>query len=540
MLKLRDDRLVWGDADDGPMSRVLGSDHAVKHWAPVLSSIAKAAVSENVRHSHSIETLLFAENLIRKQAKEFKELARESTYTTRFFQHQNEDLYYMKQLGLPAYLLGHEPGVGKTLIAMMWARRIVRAQRILVICPNSAKDQWRREIRRWLGKKDLPVTIVDGRVDEQIVRASRKQGWVIGHWESLVHARLGYMQLDWDAIILDEAHNIQNRQALRTDTALALATRSEHRCALTAHPFANDLSELWPILAFLYPERYTSFWRWAGLHIDMVPKPFGGFDMTGAKRPRLLKWELRPFLLRRTKRSVFKSLPRISRQRLDTPLTERGQREYGRIKKQFFAELEAEAGNAGETFLLPIINVFARTTRLRQYLVDPGLLGAKEKSTKYPVVLELLKDTAKPFVIFTSFAQAAMRLQDFLRKSKLQTRVLQGSMKKGQSAQAQVQFHRGDLHALICVTGFAKESLNLGGFGYVAHLDLPWNAKDYEQTEGRVDRPQEGTGKLVPTTSYRLITPGTYEEKMEKKLEKKHRRFGEVFTLGSLKELFNG
>lgn len=540
MLKLRNGLLVWDDTDDGPMSRVLGSDHAVKHKAPLLASIAKAAVSERVRHEQSIEELLAEENVVRTMRKRVRTAAKDLTWSNRFFQHQNEDIHYMLAMGLPAYLIGHEPGVGKTLIAMMWARRVVRAERILVVCPNSAKEQWRREIRRWLGKKDLPVTIVEGRMDEQIVRASRKRGWVIGHWESLVHARLGYMQLEWDAIILDEAHNIQNRQALRTDTALALAKQTEHRCALTAHPFANDLSELWPILAFLYPERYTSFWRWAHLHIDIVPKPFGGFDMTGASRPRLLKWELRPFLLRRTKRSVFKSLPRVTRLRLDTPLTERGQREYARIKKQFFAELEAEAGDAGETFLLPIINAYARTTRLRQYLVDPGLLGAKEKSTKYPVVLELLKDTTKPFVIFTSFAQAAIRLRDFLTKAKVTARVLQGGMKKGQSAATQVAFHRGDLHALICVTAYAKESLNLGGFGYVAHLDLPWNAKEYEQTEGRVDRPQEGTGKLVPTTSYRLITPGSYEEKLEKKLEKKHRRFGEVFTLGSLKELFNG
>lgn len=531
MLKLVRGDLVWSEADDLAMARVLGSDHAVKHKSPWLASIAEAARQERVMLSPKVLRALGREEAFRELIRPWRK-AEDAPGDERWFAHQRADVRYMARAGLPAYLLGHQPGVGKTLEAMMFMHRIAKASRVLVVCPGSAKDQWRREVRRWLHLKHVRVT--HGTVADQIRQLARPDGWTITHWESLVHARLGVLQLPWDGVILDEAHQIQNRNAQRTDTVHAL--EANWRLALTAHPFANDLSELWPILAFLYPEQYTSFWRWAGLHIDMVPKAFGGMDMTGATRPRLLKWELRPFLLRRTKRQVFKNLPRVTRQRLEAELTERGRREYAQLRKQFFAQL---ADELGEDFLLPIINTFARTTRLRQYLVDPALVGGGEKSVKYPIVLELLKDTVQPFVIFTSFAQAAIRLKAFLDKDrKLQTGVLRGGMKAGTQRQLEKRFQRGDLHALVCVTAYAKESLNLGGFGYVAHLDLPWHAKDYEQTEGRVDRPQEGTGKLVPTTSYRIIVPDTYEEKIEKKIERKHRQFGEVFTIGSLKELF--
>jgi hypothetical protein len=80
--------------------------------------------------------------------------------------------------------------------------------------------------------------------------------------------------------------------------------------------------------------------------------------------------------------------------------------------------------------------------------------------------------------------------------------------------------------------------LNLGKWGNVLHLDLPWTARDFEQTEGRVDRPEEGTGKMIPTTSYRVIVSDSYEGRMEEKLEKKHGMFADVFTVADLKKLF--
>lgn len=535
MLRLKHETLVWSDADTVAMARVLGSDMAVKGRAPYLDSILKAAAAERVMLSERARDELANAIEYRRWLKPLKLIPDKVKPRHGLFAHQAVDLEYMRRTKLPGYLLASQPGVGKTLVAMMHMRKQAEAERILVITPNSGKSQWRREIRRWLGRKDLPVTIVQGTMAEQIQQASVKRGWIIGHWESLVHARLGYRQEPFDGIILDEAHNIASREAQRTETALLL--EATHRLALTAHPYTNSLAEMFPILQFLYPNVYTSFWRWAYLHIDMIPKAFGGFDMTGAVRPKLLKWELAPFTIRRTKRQVFKSLPRITRIRREAELSERGLREYARIKKQFFAELDADAGRAGDTFHLPIINAMARTTRMRQYLVDPGLLGAREKSAKYPIVLELLRELDRPPVIFTSFRQAAVRLEAFLKKQKLSCGFIHGGMAE-RVGREQRRFLKGKYDALLVVTQAGSTVLNLGGYGYVIHLDLPWHPRDLEQSEGRVDRPEEGTGKLIPTTAYRIIVPGTYEEKMEKKLERKHAQFGEVFTVGQLKELF--
>jgi SNF2 family DNA or RNA helicase len=88
------------------------------------------------------------------------------------------------------------------------------------------------------------------------------------------------------------------------------------------------------------------------------------------------------------------------------------------------------------------------------------------------------------------------------------------------------------------VTSLGSVALNLGKYGLVMHLDLPWTPKDVEQSEGRVDRPNEKTGKSVPTTAYRIIVADSYEQRLERKLDARHADFKSVFTHHDLEDLF--
>jgi SNF2 family DNA or RNA helicase len=272
------------------------------------------------------------------------------------------------------------------------------------------------------------------------------------------------------------------------------------------------------------------------MHVRATPKPFGGFEIEGAKRPKLLAWEIAPFTLSRTKQEVFKNLPRISSQRSTVRLSDKGYREYAKLRKQMFVELDALDGG---TKVLPIINNLSRTTRIRQYVIDPGLLGAREKSVKYEQALELLDMIDAPTVIFTEFKQALLGLSAFLRKKNKSLRVdhIHGGMQKKISEKKR-RFLNGDTDALIVVAKAGDTALNLGGYGYLIHLDLPFTPRDYEQRQGRVDRPREHTGELVPTTEYRIIAKDTYEERMEARLVKRHATFQGVFTVKDLRELF--
>lgn len=543
MLRVREDHITWGHEDVRMMSKIIGSEHAVIHTKqsigrmPLLMSVLKLAQRKGLPLSARATRILNAAESHYRVIERLKQEHFEITdrRVKKYFRHQRDDLGLLYSVRPSGVLIAHEAGVGKTLPAIRYSEH-VDARRIMVVVPNAAKEQWADEITRWSTSK-LPIIIVGGTVAQQIEQIRRaKTGWVIGHWESLVHARLGWLSRPWDAVVLDEVQHIQNRNAGRTLTVHKL--RANFRMALSAHPYANGVSELFPVLKFLYPEVYTSFWRWAQIHIEIEEGVFGGLDLRTPRRPKLLQWEIAPFTLRRLWKDVWKNLPPITRSYRTATLTNRGRAEYKRLKKQFFVEL---AAHDGETNILAIPSVLARITRLRQYLIDPGILGAKEPSVKYPIVRELMEELGgerRP-VIFSMYRKAAERLQVYLAKKKLNVGLVVGGMGSEKINAIKHRFVRGRYDAVIILIQVGGTSLNFGKYGSIVYLDHPWNQRDVEQSEGRVRRPEEGTGRLVPATSYHIIVKDSYEERMYQTRAEKHMDFSRVFTVAQARELFD-
>lgn len=529
--------LVWDVEDEIPVTRIIGPDQASKGRAPVWPSILKKAKESGIRLDKQLEEKLIENRRVRVELKRLRKLedvpnvpGYDPDVVARLFPHQRVALAYMDRFH--SYLLADQPGVGKTPVAILWAERRMKG-RTLVIAPNSAKKQWEREIRRWRST-NFPVSVIEGRLGNQEEIALR-DGWVIGHWQTLTNIPDALTERSWDVVILDEAHAIRNRKTMTAQNAFSLVSR--HRLAMTGHPYVNAPDELYSILHFLYPNLYSSFWAFWSMHIEAKAKFFGGFDILGARDPKLLRWEIAPISLRRTKRRVFKSLPEITRVPRYVELSASARAEYNRLRKEFFVELESH--DPDDPNVLAIPSVLARVTRLRQYLVDPGLLGAKAKSPKYPEVLALINELDGPPVVFTMFREAAEALGLFLQDAGLRTGAIHGKVSERDRDRAQRRFLKGKLDALIVSTQAGGTALNLGKYGYVIFLDLPWTAMDLEQAEARVDRPEEGTGRLVPTTSFRIIVENSYEVKQEKILETKKSMFDEVFNAGQLKSLFS-
>jgi SNF2-related domain/Helicase conserved C-terminal domain len=549
MLRLRGGRVQWGERHTGQMQHIVGVDAAVAGKAPALASILKVAAQRGIPMDRQCRVLLERTEFARQQARQCIAMTDSEPIwkaENAGWPHQRVAVNFtrhMTRLGpYDSFLVTDATGVGKTWEAIIWAKYVAaRAgrttalnSRILVVTKNIAKDQWADAIRRYVGTAER-IRVVDGTKIDQARQAKTKRGWVIAHWESLSNIGSAYLTRPWDAVILDEAHYINNRKAQRSGVIFRL--KKHAGMALTAHPFdGDDPGQLFSILRFLYPKTYTSYWRFFHMHVKATPKQWGGFETEGPRRPKLLQWEIAPYTISRRKEDVFKSLPRITRRAVRVSLTTRGLREYDRLRKQLFAELDGMDGNAK---IIPIINDLSRLTRVRQYLIDPGLIGGRERSVKYPAIHDLMEEIQAPLVVFTEFKQAALRLAAFLRKEDRTRRmvVLHGGM-KAQVPGIKKRFLAGNLDVIIAVSKAANEAVNFGKYGYVAHLDLPWRPRELEQAEGRVDRPEEHTGKIVPTTAWRVVVKDSYEERMEQRLTRKHSNFNKVFTVNSLRELF--
>ena len=133
-----------------------------------------------------------------------------------------------------------------------------------------------------------------------------ERGWnvLLTTYEVAVIERGPLSKLAWQYLIIDEAHRIKNEAS-----ALATVVRSfvtVHRLLITGTPLQNNLHELWALLNFLLPDVFASaadFDSWFNLAADSKD------DEAKTAMVKQLHRVLKPFMLRRLKADVAKSLP---------------------------------------------------------------------------------------------------------------------------------------------------------------------------------------------------------------------------------------
>jgi SNF2 family DNA or RNA helicase len=116
-------------------------------------------------------------------------------------------------------------------------------------------------------------------------------------------------KIRWKVLIVDEAHRLKNHKA-RLFEELATVPR-DHCVLLTGTPIANATEELWALLHFAIPGTFSDR--------DEFLEKFG--EMTDARQVNELHAVLKPFLLRRVKEDVEKSLPNKEETILEVSLT---------------------------------------------------------------------------------------------------------------------------------------------------------------------------------------------------------------------------
>lgn len=158
-------------------------------------------------------------------------------------------------------LLAWQMGTGKTPTATV-ACDLVKARRVLVLCPAVARPVWRDAFQAW-ARPTRPVRVLHS--STSTTAAPDSPECLIVSYDLLSRdngllARLASM--DWDALICDEAHALKNPDSVRTkavygkktDGVGGLVSKSKHVWLLTGTPVLNHAGELWPHLRTLAPD----------------------------------------------------------------------------------------------------------------------------------------------------------------------------------------------------------------------------------------------------------------------------------------------
>jgi SNF2 family DNA or RNA helicase len=406
-------------------------------------------------------------------------------------------------------ILADDMGLGKTLQTLAWlawlrSRHGHHPRPALVICPASVLQNWRREASRFAPQ--LKVLVLESGAARHNLRKQIPQHDLIVTNYALLRRDLEQLQkFAFSALILDEAQFIKNPGAQVTQSVKQM--KSEHRLALTGTPLENRLLDLWSIVDFVQPGYLGTQERFLEVY---EPRGIENADSAQRIARRRLSSRLRPLMLRRLKKHVAKDLPDRIEQRRDCQLGEEQRKLYlaelRRSRDQIMQAVAEKGLNKSK------MHVLAALTRLRQICCHPKLVGNDSTSGKTETLFELLDSLmaeGQKVLVFSQFVQMLELLEKECRERQISTHILTGQTRDRQQA---VQAFQEDSNAAVFLLSLraAGTGLNLTTASYVVLYDPWWNPAVEAQAIDRSHR----IGQTRTVNAYRLISPGTVEEKI--------------------------
>lgn len=160
------------------------------------------------------------------------------------------------------FLLADDMGMFKTAQAIFATSKLRKDLdfRVLTICPNSVKEHWKRELKKWAWPKPK-VAILESHTFYDDVKRAKTCDEVIISYPLVSHLNQNgkldeLKKLKFRLIRLDEVHNAKNPEALRTRAVKTLTDKAELVHMLSGTPIPNTIVDIYMLMSLLDPKRY--------------------------------------------------------------------------------------------------------------------------------------------------------------------------------------------------------------------------------------------------------------------------------------------
>lgn len=421
-------------------------------------------------------------------------------------------------------LLADEVGLGKTIEAGLVLKEYLLRQmvtRVLILTPPGLVEQWQEELAV---KFNLPDFITSNAPD---FRSLGTQAWarfprVIA---SLATARRAdhaqaIAALEYDLVIVDEAHHLKNRSS--ASWQLVNALQKKYILLLTATPVQNRLAELYNLVTVLKPGQLKS------------PKEFSQqFVVRGdprlPKNRALLRELLGDVMVRHSRGQISLKLPPRRAHTIRLRFHPDEQALYDGISdlaRQMMTAQVASAQRFGLLTLLreagssaaataPTLRSLAENRPLAPYhqqlLHLAGQAEAVRGSAKADALVRLLAAQATggqgdKVLVFTQFRATQEMLAARLRQEGIPFALYHGGLSPAHK-DAAIRDFQADLPVLLS-TEAAGEGRNLQFCRVMVNFDLPWNPMRIEQRVGRIHR----VGQDRPVDIFNLAAEDAIED----------------------------
>ena len=426
-------------------------------------------------------------------------------------------------------ILADEMGLGKTLqtIAFLgYLRHIcgIKGPHLITV-PKSTLDNWNREFTMWT--PEVNVLILQGAKDErhQLINdrlIDEKFDVCITSYEMILREKAHLKKFAWEYIIIDEAHRIKNEES-----SLAQIIRlfnSRNRLLITGTPLQNNLHELWALLNFLLPDVFgdsEAFDQW-----------FSGQNEDQDTVVQQLHRVLRPFLLRRVKSDVEKSLLPKKEINLYIGMSEMQVKWYKKILEK---DIDAVNGAAGKkeskTRLLNIVMqlrkccnhpyLFEGAEPGPPYTTDEHLVYNAGKMIMLDKILTRMKKQGSRVLIFSQMSRVLDILEDYCVFREHKYCRIDGSTAHEDRIAAIDEYNKpgSEKFIFLLTTRAGGLGINLTTADIVILYDSDWNPQADLQAMDRAHR----IGQTKQVVVFRFVTEHAVEEKVLERAAQKLR-----------------
>lgn len=427
-------------------------------------------------------------------------------------------------------ILADEMGLGKTIQTISFLSYLFHQHQLygpfLLVVPLSTLTSWQREFDTWA--PDMNVVVYLGDVMSR--KTIRDYEWVnlqtkrirfnalLTTYEILLKDKGVLGNINWAFLGVDEAHRLKNDDSLLYKTLMEF--RSNHRLLITGTPLQNSLKELWSLLHFLMPDKFD-LWE------DFEDKHGQGRDNGYQSLHKVLE----PFLLRRVKKDVEKSLPAKVEQILRVDMSAQQKQFYKWILTRNYKALSKGTRGSSSGFLNIVMEL--KKCCNHSFLIKHPEEGETEtqedhlqclvkgsgKLVLLDKLLTRLRERGNRVLIFSQMVRMLDILAEYLTKHRYPFQRLDGSIKGEIRKQALDHFNAegSEDFCFLLSTRAGGLGINLASADTVVIFDSDWNPQNDLQAQARAHR----IGQKKQVNIYRLVTKGTVEEDIIERAKKK-------------------
>ena len=409
-------------------------------------------------------------------------------------------------------LLADDMGLGKTPQAIGVIDNKPEIKRVLIVCPASIKRNWERELKRWL-VKDLSIGV-------QIGGNFPATDIVITNFDMLKEHRYSIRAVQWDLLIVDEAHYLKNHKTGRAAEVMGKDKAGEliapipckFKLFLTGSPAPNRPTELYGLVNFLAPGQFGSYRKFES--------KYGG----GQNLDELQLLLRETVMIRRLKKDVLSELPAKIRQIVELPASpdamaavraELATFERLQELQRLIKARKVSGANPDE----PEYKAAVAELREAEKVVFAEMSKRRHETAikKLPIAIEFIDEAVEQSKKVIVFAHHQDMVKGLAKHFGTRCVVIDGSTPPEKRQGIVDRFQNDPAVEVIIGSAAMREGVTLTASSHVILVELDWVPGNVSQEEDRAHR----IGQLSSVLVQHLVLEGSLDARMAVRIVEK-------------------